>query len=155
MHLWSYADLNERARLKAALGQNERWNKEYLPGIRPLLVRQEVRILNSVLPPKAPEQEGNVYELRAYRLAPGAMKSWLGLFTEAMAVREKYSKIVGLWSSEAGCKRRSKNTPLRRPDCPAAGGVKIRHWIAFHRVSGRLEDVLSGDLSKDPTCLSS
>lgn len=102
MHLWSYADLNERARLKAALGQNERWNKEYLPGIRPLLVRQEVRILNSVLPPKAPEQEGNVYELRAYRLAPGAMKSWLGLFTEAMAVREKYSKIVGLWSSEAG-----------------------------------------------------
>ena len=52
-------------------------------------------------------------------------------------------------------KRRSKNTPLRRPDCPAAGGVKIRHWIAFHRVSGRLEDVLSGDLSKDPTCLSS
>ncbi|MDP6707081.1 MAG: hypothetical protein QF893_12120, partial [Alphaproteobacteria bacterium] len=25
------------------------------------------------------------------------------------------------------CKRRSKNTPLRRLGCPAAGGAKIRH----------------------------
>ena len=52
------------------------------------------------------------------------------------------------------CNRRSKNTPLRRPVCLAAGGEKIRHWIAFHRLDGRLEDVLSGALSEDQTCLS-
>ena len=102
MHLWSFESMEERARLKAALGQNERWNNEYLPKMRPMLVRQDNRILNGIIAPKAPEGDGNIYEFRNYRLAPGAAKTWVPLFTEALAVREKYSKIVGLWSSEAG-----------------------------------------------------
>ncbi len=102
MHLWSYSDLNERARLKAALGANEAWNNDYLPKMRPMLVRQDVRILNGVIGPVAPETTGNVYELRCYRLRPGAMKAWLELFKGALPVRERHSKIVGLWTSEAG-----------------------------------------------------
>ena len=31
MHMWSYADLNERARLRAELAKNPRWNGEYIP----------------------------------------------------------------------------------------------------------------------------
>ena len=31
MHLWSYSDLNERARLRAELGKNPRWTSEYIP----------------------------------------------------------------------------------------------------------------------------
>ncbi len=66
------------------------------------------------------------------------------------------SSIVRLSLADASeCKLRRKNTPLRRRDCPAAGGAKIRHWKAFHRVGGRLEDVLSGALPEDPTCMSS
>ncbi len=102
MHLWSYADLNERARLRAALSTNERWNKEYLPAMRPNLLRQDIRLLNCVIGPNAPESEGNLYEFRNYRLRPGAMKEWLGLFMDALPAREKYSRIVGLWSTEAG-----------------------------------------------------
>ena len=103
MHLWSFADLNERARLKAALSQNEAWNNDYLPTMRPLLVRQDNRILNQLVGPIAPENNaGNLYEFRNYRLRPGTLKTWLGHFTEVLPVREKYSKIVGLWSSEAG-----------------------------------------------------
>ena len=30
------------------------------------------------------------------------MKQWLANFTEILHVREKYSRIVGLWSTEAG-----------------------------------------------------
>lgn len=102
MHLWSYADLNERTAKRAALSQNARWTGEYIPKIREYLVRQDVRILNQIVGPKAPDGEGNLYELRNYRLKPGAVKAWSGHFVEALPVREKYSKIVGLWNTDSG-----------------------------------------------------
>ena len=102
MHLWSYKDLNERARLRAELAKNARWNSEYVPLIRPNLVRQDIRLLNGVRPPVAPAKAPNVYEFRNYRAKPGALKQWVDLFTNALEAREKYSKIVGLWTTEAG-----------------------------------------------------
>ena len=102
MHLWSYSDLNERARLRAELGKNARWNSDYIPLIRPNLVRQDIRLLNAIKPPQAPASKPNLYELRNYRAKPGAAKQWLELFTAALEHREKYSKIVGLWQTEAG-----------------------------------------------------
>jgi NIPSNAP len=101
-HLWSYPDLNARAELRAALGRDERWNKEYLPLIRPILVRQDIRLLNPILGINKPATPGNVYEFRYYRLRPGSAKEWIKNFTEALPIREKYSKIVGLWQTEAG-----------------------------------------------------
>jgi NIPSNAP len=103
LHLWSYSDFAERARLRGELAKNSRWTGEYLPLIRPLLMLQEVRLLNAIRPPVAPASTGNVYELRNYRAKPaGAAKQWLDAFTEALPAREKYSKIVGLWQTEAG-----------------------------------------------------
>ena len=103
LHLWSYSDFNERARLRGELAKNSRWTGEYLPLIRPLLMLQEVRLLNAIRPPVAPATTGNVYELRNYRAKPaGAAKQWLDAFTAALPAREKYSKIVGLWQTEAG-----------------------------------------------------
>lgn len=102
MHLWSYADLNERAHLRAELSKNERWRTEYIPLIMPLLVRQDIRLLNALVEPKAPASEGNLYEFRHYRLAPGAFGKWYELFKGILPVREKYSKIAGLWHTEAG-----------------------------------------------------
>jgi len=101
MHLWSYQDPNQRARLRAELGKNPRWVAEYIPLIRPHLVRQEARLLNGVRAPTAPERTPNIYEFRNYRARPGAAQQWLQLFTEALEVRETYSKIVGLWATEA------------------------------------------------------
>ena len=74
MHMWSYSDLNERARLRGEMLANERWQNESLPVLRPLLIRQEVRLLNCIVTPKAPRDTGNLYEFRNYRLRPGAMK---------------------------------------------------------------------------------
>jgi hypothetical protein len=101
MHLWSYQDLNQRAQLRAELGKNPRWGTEYIPLIRPNLVRQEIRLMNAVRAPAVPERTPNVYELRNYRARPGAAPQWLQLFTKALEVRETYSKIVGLWATEA------------------------------------------------------
>jgi hypothetical protein len=101
MHLWSYKDLNERERLRGELAKNQRWNKEYIPAIRPSLIRQEVRLLNVVKAPVAPASTPNIYELRNYRARPGGARPWVELFTKALEVREKYSKIVALWITEA------------------------------------------------------
>jgi len=102
MHLWSYSDLNERARLRAELAKNARWTGEYVAVIRPLLARQEVRLLNAIKPPVAPATTGNIYELRNYRARPLAARDWIAAFTAALPAREKYSKIVGLWQTETG-----------------------------------------------------
>jgi NIPSNAP protein len=103
MHLWSYGNFDERARLRAELAKNSRWSSEYLPLIRPLLVRQDVRLLNAVKAPVAPASTGNIYEFRNYRAKTGgAVRQWLDAFTAVLPAREKYSKIVGLWQTEAG-----------------------------------------------------
>src|SRR5438876_1176807 len=94
MHLWSYSDLNERARLRAELGKNARWNSDYLPLIRPLLMRQDIRLLNAIKAPVAPATTGNIYEFRHYRAKTGgAVRQWLDLYTGVLPAREKYSKI--------------------------------------------------------------
>lgn len=100
VHLWSYADLNERERLRRELARNERWVKEYLPRSRPFMVAQENKILGPALPFKTPASTGNVYELRTYRTQPGRAGEWLEHFKQIMPTREKYSKIVGLWQTE-------------------------------------------------------
>ena len=103
MHLWSYSDFAERARLRAELAKNPRWTGEYIPLIRPLMMRQEIRLLNAIRPPVAPESTGNIYELRNYRAKPGgAVRQWLDAFTAVLPAREKHSKIVALWQTEAG-----------------------------------------------------
>jgi hypothetical protein len=102
MHMWSYSDLNERERLRGELSKNARWTGEYIPVIQPLLMRQEVRLLNAIRPPVAPSSTGNIYEFRNYRAKPIAgTRDWLAAFTEVLPAREKHSKIVGLWRTEA------------------------------------------------------
>ena len=103
MHLWSYSDFDERTKLRGELARNPRWSSEYLPLIRPLLMRQDIRLLNAVRAPAAPETTGNIYEFRNYRAKPGgAVRQWLEAFTAVLPAREKYSKLVGLWQTEAG-----------------------------------------------------
>ncbi len=88
MHLWSYSDFAERARLRGELAGNPRWSSEYLPLIRPLLMRQDIRLLNAVRAPVAPETTGNIYEFRNYRAKTGgAVRQWLEAFTAALPAR--------------------------------------------------------------------
>ena len=101
-HLWSFKDLNERARLRGELAKNERWTKEYVPLSRPILMRQDIRLLHPLIDIKAPATSGHIYEFRYYRTKPGAVREWAKHFIAALPVREKHSKIVGLWHTEAG-----------------------------------------------------
>ena len=57
--------------------------------------------MSAIKGPVAPASTGNVYEFRNYRAQPGAARKWVEAFAKALEVREKYSKIVGLWLTEA------------------------------------------------------
>lgn len=100
VHLWAYDSLAERERLRAELGKNEAWTKQYLPENRPRMMAQENKILSEVLPLQPPTDSGNVYELRWYRTQPGRAGEWLAHFKAIMPTREKYSRRVGLWQTE-------------------------------------------------------
>jgi hypothetical protein len=100
-HLWSYASLDERARFRDELAKNERWTKEYVPNVRPLLVRQDIRFLNPVYGVNPPAKEGGFYELRMYRTNPGLAAGWAASYRDIMKVREKYSRNIGIWTGEA------------------------------------------------------
>jgi hypothetical protein len=100
VHLWSYADLNERERLRKELGQNEAWAKEYVAHIRPLMVAQQNKLLSLVTEFKPPATPGNVYELRWYRMSPGRLGEWLALAKGVLPTRSKYSHNVAYWQTE-------------------------------------------------------
>ena len=102
VHLWTFESLNERERLRGELSKNEEWTKGYLPGTRGMLLAQENKILSVVLPLKPPAEPGHVYELRWYRAHVGKLAEWLSLFKAVMPAREKYSKNVGVFQTEAG-----------------------------------------------------
>lgn len=144
MHLWSYADLNERAKLRAELSKNQRWNSEYLPLTRPHLLRQDVRLLGAVVAPRPPATTGNIYEFRNYRAKPGAVRQWADYFVSALEVREKYSKIVGLWIGEVGQPNEVCHiwayADLNARVAARAAAVKDPGWQAFLGKSGSLLD---------------
>lgn len=102
VHLWSYPSLDERHRLRAELMQNHDWTEGYIPKIRPMILAQENKILSAQRPLTPPADGEHVYELRSYRAQVGKAGEWIGLFKAIMPVREKYSKNVGLWQTEAG-----------------------------------------------------
>ncbi|MBO0764150.1 MAG: NIPSNAP family protein [Hyphomicrobiaceae bacterium] len=144
MHLWTYTDLNERARLRAELAKNERWVKEYTPLNRAILVRQDIRLLNPVVGPVVPTGSPNVYEFRNYRTKPGAVRQWAGLMQKVLPIREKYSKIVGLWITEAGQPNEVCHIwvykDLNHRAQVRAAAVGDPEWQAFLRDSGPLLD---------------
>jgi len=43
-----------------------------------------------------------IYEQRTYTLHPGKVPEYLQHMKAVLAVREKYSKLVGFWSTEIG-----------------------------------------------------
>jgi hypothetical protein len=102
VHLWAYPDAVERERLRAELAKNEEWTKGYVPQIRPLILAQENKILSAVTAFKPPADSGNIYELRWYRAHVGRLGDWLALAKGVLPSREKYSRNVCYWQTEAG-----------------------------------------------------
>ncbi len=100
VHLWAYDSLAEMERLRGELAAIPAWQSDYIPLIRPNILRQTVNIMRPVIDMKMPEGENNFHELRRYRLQPGKAVEWTKRMAEHMPAREKYSLNLGLWTSD-------------------------------------------------------
>jgi hypothetical protein len=67
-----------------------------------MMLAQENKLLSAVVPMTPPSDSGNVYELRWYRAHVGKAGEWLSLFKDILAFRDKFTRRVGLWQTEAG-----------------------------------------------------
>jgi NIPSNAP len=142
MHLWSYDNLIHRDERRAALGQNPRWHSEYLSQALPLILRQDIRLMNAARPLTPPEKEGNVYEYRTYRCKTAKAAEWLKYILEALPTREKYSKIVGLFSTIAGQPNEVSHIwayeSLNHRAAARAAAAADKDWQAFLKKGGPL-----------------
>ena len=102
VELWSFESLSERERLLDQLRGNERWQSQYQGAMQQFVVQRQTRLMRSLIDIEHPRALGYVYELRYYRLVPGSLPEWQALFMSAIEARRKYSKLVGLWATEAG-----------------------------------------------------
>ena len=101
MHLWRYDTMEQRDQMRAELGQLEGWVKEYIPRIRPLIVKQELRFLQAHRDLTPPAESGNLYEFRNYRVKPGTAGQFMENFVGVMPARETYSKNICAWITQS------------------------------------------------------
>lgn len=96
--LWPYADLAERERCRAIKVEN------YPPPMGDIGVELEVRIWNAA--PFTPKIElrsyGNLYEIRTYNYAAGAIPKVMEAWATRIEERQKYSPLVFAGFSEFG-----------------------------------------------------
>jgi hypothetical protein len=88
--------------------------------------------------------------MRIYRTKPGAAREWVNHIMEAMPVREKYSKPVGLWISEAGQPNEVVHiwayADLNARAAARAAAVADPGWQAFLKKGGPLLDEMSSTI---------
>src|SRR5262245_5663915 len=103
VHLWEYENFAHRTQTRAALAEDKAWQKKFVSEARKYHIRQESTVLiPSDVWPFTPGEGNGIYELRYYRLYPGKVAEWLEIFGKGLPARTKYSKPVGVWSSELG-----------------------------------------------------
>ncbi len=139
-HLWEYASLDARQELRVKLSQNKDWTGKYVAEIRNLVKRQDIRLMHPQMDFTPPQGEGNFYEYRNYRVGVGQAPGWIKAFKEGLTHREKYSKICGLWHTEAGQPNEISHM-WSYPDLKTRADLRAQvaqddGWKAFLKVGG-------------------
>jgi NIPSNAP len=100
IHIWPYADLAERAEIRALAAQDDGWP----PAIGEFVERQnaEVFIPSPFTPVMAPAPKGWIYEWREYILKPGAIPAMMKSWGDAIEARTKLSPLSMAMYSELG-----------------------------------------------------
>jgi hypothetical protein len=100
IHLWPYADLHERARIRAETMKDPNWP----PKTQGMAMVQESKILVPApfSPPLEPRAVGPYIEIRTYDVEPGKIPTVQAAFVESIPDRVKLSPLVGAFSTEFG-----------------------------------------------------
>jgi NIPSNAP protein len=100
IHIWPYADLNERNRLRAEANKEEGWP----PDVSEFIVNQKVEVLTpfGFAPEWTPGADGPYYELRQYTFRPGSLPQIMQNWRESLPERMKFSSPCLLGAVEMG-----------------------------------------------------
>jgi hypothetical protein len=92
VHVWPYADLAERARLRGEAAKDAHWP----PKIQEFIVHMQSEILTpfAFLPPVQPGKLGPVFEMRCYGVKAGTQADVAKRWEPAVPARVKLSPIV-------------------------------------------------------------
>ena len=100
VHVWPYADLAERARIRAAAVATGDWPPKIGEFI--LSMRSDIMQPWENSPLLEPGEVGPWFEMRTYTINPGdqpkVQKAWAG----ALPARAKLSPVIATWFSELG-----------------------------------------------------
>jgi hypothetical protein len=102
IHAWPYADEAERRDVlerEKALGAWPSEVKEWVVSSRSVLLTPA-----PFSPPPAPQKLGDLYEIRHYTYASGAIPLVIENWQEILAERLKYSPLVAVWYADDGKK---------------------------------------------------
>lgn len=100
LHLWPYADLNERARLRAEAAKEPDWPPPILEDIEHM--ESEVMVPFPSSPEMKPARLGPIYEMRSYMLQPGSVPKLRERWEAKIAERTRLSPLVAVWTTEVG-----------------------------------------------------
>lgn len=100
VHIWPYADLAERARVRAEASKEAGWP----PDIGEFIVNQKVEVLVPFpfAPAWTPGPDGPIYELRQYTFRGGMLPDVIKSWEAALPERLKFSAPALLGSIEFG-----------------------------------------------------
>ena len=82
-HLWKYDSFDERTRLRGELAKNKDWTEKYVPIIRPLIQRQDLRADE----PGGRHQAGRRHDRQRLRAAHLSLPSWAARSSTARTSR--------------------------------------------------------------------
>jgi hypothetical protein len=100
IHVWPYDSFEHRTKVRAEAAKADGWP----PNTREFVVSQksEVFLPAPFSPPLEPRQLGNIYEIRSYDYAAGAIPGVIDRWSGKIGERIKLSPLVGAWYSEFG-----------------------------------------------------
>jgi hypothetical protein len=100
IHIWPYADLAERARIRADAASDPKWP----PAVQQLILNQRVEIVTpfAFAPEWTPGNDGPIYELRQYTFRGGTLPQIMKSWHEALPERMKSSKPALIGNVEFG-----------------------------------------------------
>ncbi|HXF67634.1 MAG TPA: NIPSNAP family protein [Burkholderiales bacterium] len=100
VHVWPYADLAERDRIRAASVKQGVWPPPVGEFI--LSMRSDIFIPFAISPELKPAKVGPFFEMRTYTYCSGELPVIMKNWENAIAGRLKYGPVTAIWYSELG-----------------------------------------------------
>lgn len=140
IHVWPYADLGERTRVRAASAQDPNWPPRHGGVI--VSMESEIWTPAPFMRPLGGDQAmGGIYEMRIYTFQPGSIPEVIQRWSEAIPHREAFSPLAAAMYTEIGAlnrwmhiwpykdlaaRSRIRNEARQSPHWPTGAGVRIR-----------------------------